>query len=224
MGVPSLCQALLHQNGRKREVGQEVAVGAAEAVIGLLGGYGQSLFQQIQVEVQEEAAVKEQGVAASPLGIAGELQAVDGEVGVTFFAHGVTQEGAQNPSMALEHVVVALGDALKKGRAVEAENEGVIENPGPLENGAAAGAAAQHRQIMLAAKSLIDFGSNRVGVADNDEVTGRFPETQDFALGGVVAVVEQRLVQGEVFFGRLEGQVKVLHADALLGSISGEHG
>jgi len=43
----------------------------------------------------------------------------------------------------------------------------------------AAAASAQDGHVHFRACGLVDFGGNFVGVADDDEVFGRFPEAQD---------------------------------------------
>ena len=45
--------------------------------------------------------------------------------------------------MALENELVGGGDAVARAGVVDAQDQGVVEHAGPLENGAAAGAAAQ---------------------------------------------------------------------------------
>src|ERR1039458_272235 len=64
------------------EIYEEIGVRTVEAVVGLVGGQGQNLFEQPEVQVQQERAVEEKETPAAALSVAGTLQAANGEVGL----------------------------------------------------------------------------------------------------------------------------------------------
>ena len=67
--------------GRDRHIGQEVGVRALLAILRLAAGQRQQLRDEPQIELEQEAAVKEQGAALAALGVAGKLQRAAGEIG-----------------------------------------------------------------------------------------------------------------------------------------------
>jgi hypothetical protein len=76
--------------------------------------------------------VKEQGTALPPLRIAGELQAVHGEIGVALgfdFAGGQRGEGGAS---LLDDVSVGTRDRFEFGRGIDWKNDGIIKATGAL--------------------------------------------------------------------------------------------
>ena len=55
------------------DVAEEFAVGPVAAVFGLLGGFAEGLRDEVEVEVEEEGAVEEDGAFFAALGVAGEF-------------------------------------------------------------------------------------------------------------------------------------------------------
>ena len=113
--------------------------------------------------------------------------------------------------MPVEDEIVGGSDAAGGAGLVDAEEQRIIENSRSLDDGAAAGAPAQDRDLMVAAVGEVDLGVRVVGVAKDDEMTGRFPEAEQLILPAVLAEVEQGLIAGEVFLGRRQGQVADFH-------------
>ena len=74
-----------------------------------------------------------------------------------------------------------------------------------MEDGAAAGATAQHGNAVGAAEGEVCLDGGVVGVAENDEVARGFPEAQDWAGAARFAEVEQGFVAGEIGLGRASG-------------------
>ena len=95
-GVPLLLQRGLYFFGGDVDVGQEIGVLAALAVIGLFGGHPQQAADERKVEVQQEGSVKEQEIFAAALGVAGELQTAEAKVCVA--AHGDFGAGSRQPA------------------------------------------------------------------------------------------------------------------------------
>ena len=93
----------------------------------------------------------------------------------------------------------------------DGQDERVIEAAGALHDRAAAGAAAQNRNLPRRARGHVHLGGDLVRVADDDEGLRRFPEAQAFRAFAGLAPVEQRLVRRKIFRRRREREIEPLH-------------
>jgi len=71
-----LAEGLFKGGGVDGDVGEEIAMGAVMTVIGLARGHGEKLFDAPDVKMEEESAVKNEGVAEAALGVPGKLKSV----------------------------------------------------------------------------------------------------------------------------------------------------
>ena len=117
MAFQALLRAALDRGGRDVEVDQEVGVRTVCPVVRLAGGQGKGLLDQAEVQVQQEGAVEEQEAPAAALGVAGELEAANGEVGLAPPFDGGAEQRGQRVAVALEDELVGGGDAVAAGRS-----------------------------------------------------------------------------------------------------------
>ncbi len=120
-------------------------------------------------------------------------------------------EGLQGQLLALEDELVGAGDGLEGAAVRDAEDEGVIEAAGALEDGATTAAAPEDADLAVAADGEVGFERGLVGVAEDHEGFGWLPEAEDFVLGAFFAQVEEGLVAGQVFGRGGEGEVDIFH-------------
>ena len=66
----------------QRQQGEKSPVVSAVAVGGLPPGQEEDLFHQVQVEMEKERAVEEEAVSLPPLGVAGEFERSQRQIGV----------------------------------------------------------------------------------------------------------------------------------------------
>ena len=210
-GVPGFAEGGFKGVRGEVDVDEEVRVGAVEAIARLAGGQGEGFFDEAEVEVEEEGAVEEEAAAVAALGVAGELESANGEVGLALPLDGGHEERGQGVAEAFEDEAVGGGDAVEGAGVGDAEDQGVVEDAGALQDGAAAGAAAQDGDGVLLTEGEVGFGGGLVGVAEDNEVAGQGPEAEEFVALAGFAEVEEDLVAGEVFLGRREGEVAEVH-------------
>jgi len=86
-GAPDFAQSIFDEFRWNFEIQEEVGVGAAETIIGLLGGKWQDFLNQFNVEVKQDRTVKQEIVFLAALGIAGEFEAADREIGLALYLH-----------------------------------------------------------------------------------------------------------------------------------------
>ena len=124
------------------EIYQEIGVRTIAAIVWLVRGPGQNLFEQPEVQVQQERAVEEKETPAAALSVAGTLQAANGKVGLAPPFDGCLNELGKGIAVALKDELIGGGDAVEWAGVVGAHNEGVIEHTRSLEHGPAPRAAA----------------------------------------------------------------------------------
>ena len=154
----------------------------------------------------------------SPLGVAREFAVADDEVGMA--AHhecGVRSaecgvQSFQRTAIPLHNESIRPRHRSQRRLGIDPQDERVVQATWPLEHRSTAAAAAQNRDFPFPTGRNVDLAFHPIRVTDHDEVLLRFPETQHFRAVACVAPVEQRLVTGEVFFGRRKCQVEVVHA------------
>jgi hypothetical protein len=203
-GLPGFAQGGLEGGGGQLQVQKEIGVRAFRAVAGLTRRHGQGVLDQGNVEVEQEGAVKDEELALAPLGVAGELDAAQGEVGMALALDRGPEQRGQGGLVAFQNGLVGGGDAAERPGAVEAQDQRVVEDARALQDGAAAGATAQDRDRVGPAEGQVHLPGGLVGVAYDDEVLRRLPEAEQVAGPAGFTEVEQRLVAGEVFFRRGE--------------------
>ena len=111
-------------------------MGPVGAIGWLLGGHGEQLPDEREVEVQQDGPVKEQRPAFAALGVAGEFPIPDGKVGVTLDCDAGVEEGLERLAMLFHDEAVGARDGGKSGGVVVAQNEGVIQTTWALDDGA----------------------------------------------------------------------------------------
>src|SRR6266849_1370817 len=94
----------------------------------------------------------------------------------------------------LKNEVVGARNALKRAAGFDWQKQRIIETAGPLQDGAAAGTAAQDGDGMLAAKGDIDFRVDCISVTDDDKILNGFPKTENAFSTAILAKVEQSLI------------------------------
>src|SRR5438552_1825727 len=188
--VPSFEQGGFHGGAGQVEIYQEVRVRTVAAIVRLPGGQGQSCFDERQIKVQQKRAVEEEKTLPASLGIAGKFETADGEVGVALHFDLGLEEGGQGGLVAFEDESVGGGDAVERAGGIGAQNQGVVQATWSLQDGPAAGAAAQDGNGIPLAVREVDLGRDPVAVADDDEVLRRLPEAEQFPHKPCFAEVE----------------------------------
>ena len=83
------------------------------AIVWLVRGPGQNLFEQPEVQVQQERAVEEKETPAAALSVAGTLQAANGKVGLAPPFDGCLNELGKGIAVALKDELIGGGDAVE---------------------------------------------------------------------------------------------------------------
>ena len=166
---PRLAQRVLDGDAGERGVGEKLAVRSAMPVLRLARRHRQDALDEFDVEVEQKRSVKEQAVFFPALGVAGNFQVGQREIADAANFKRVAENRAERVVVALEDVVVGLGDAGKRTGFGDAEDEREIQAAGALDDGAAAGAAAQDRHAGALRGVEMNFGRGLVGVAEDDE-------------------------------------------------------
>jgi len=124
--------------------------------------------------------------------------------------------------MLFEYEIVGAGNALKRARAMDGQKERIVKAAGALQHRSTAGAASENRDRLLLAKGEVDFGGDRVRIAKHYEVLRRLPKPQhSVRVSSFITFftkVEQRFVAREIFFGRTQGQLTMLHAFTIVST------
>ena len=123
---------------------------------------------------------------------------------------GVTADFADDAdegvAMAAHDEAIGVGDV--GGFVGDGEGEVVVEAARALDDGAASAGAAEDRNAEAFAGIAVYFGGDFVGVAEDHEGRGRFPETEGgFAVAGF-EFFEESFVAGEVVGGGIERAIQ----------------
>ncbi len=153
--------------------------------------------------------MEDEGVAQAALGVAGEFEAAQAEVGDALDGDGLAGGAFEGLALAAHDEGVGAGDGLEIGVEVDAENEGIIETAGALEDGAAAAATAQDGDVFAAAGFEVRFAGGGVGKAEDDEALRWLPEAQNFGAAGF-AGLKEGFVRGEIGGGRVKGGIPAI--------------
>ena len=111
-GVPGLAEGELEGFRGELEIHQEVGVGTVGAVGRLAGGQGKRLAEQVEVQIQQEGAVEDQAATVAALGVAGEFQAAEGEVGLALALDGSGEQRGERGAVAFEDQGIGGGDGV----------------------------------------------------------------------------------------------------------------
>jgi len=98
---------------------------------------------------------------------------------------------------------------------LEAEDEGIVETAGALQDGATTAAAAKDGNVLGATGGQVYLGGGAVSVTEDDEIAVRLPKTEGFRVRVLVAGVEEGFIAGEVGGWGGEGEVEVFHGDKI---------
>jgi len=177
----------------------------------LLRREGKGFGDEVEVEVEQKGAMKEEALLPAALGVAGELEGIDGEVGMAFALDRPSEQGGQGALVAAEDELVGGGDSQAGGVVTDSQDQRVIKDAGPLEDRATAGTAAVNRDALVTAERKVHLGGEFIGVTDHDEIIGWFPKPEQFMGAAGLAKVEERFVGGEVFGRTAQCQVAVVH-------------
>lgn len=184
-------------DGNIRDEAGMVALGA---VIGHFVRSPETVRQQGQVKAVEDGAVKKNETLAAALGIAGKFEVAEGEIADA--AHGGSGRDplgdSDGPGYITENILVCAGDGFEFGPAFAIEHEGEVEASGTLEYGAATAASPQNGYAVEKTFVEIDVAPDGTSSAENNEMSGAFPQPQDFVLS-LFGVIEECFFQGEVF-------------------------
>ena len=121
--VPGFAQSSLEQMSGDAEVDKEIGVGTVEAIIGLPGGERQGLFDQVNVEVQQERAMKKHRMPRAALRVARELEAANGEVGMALGLDRRLKQCSQRGLVTFKDERVGCGNALQRPGSLKAEDQ-----------------------------------------------------------------------------------------------------
>ena len=171
----------------------------------------EDFLDQADVQMQQEGAVEQQKPPPPALGVAVELQAADGKVRLAPQLDGHPDERGQRVAVAIENEPVGGGDAVARARVVKAQDKRVVEHSRSLEDGAAAGTAAQDGDIEALAEREVHLDGGFIGVTQDDEISREGPESQEFIAAAGFAEVQQGLVASEVFLGGPQGEIAKFH-------------
>ena len=117
-------------------------MGPACAVVRFAGRQGKGLLDQGNVQVQEEGAVEDEEAAAAALGVAGELEAADGQVSMALPLNLRSDERGQRGLVSFENKLVGGGDAVERACVVETQHQRIVQDAWPLQDGPAPRGAA----------------------------------------------------------------------------------
>src|SRR5882762_5828440 len=92
------------------------------------------------------------------------------------YVYFLAKQRLQCLAVALHDETICFGDAFQ--RAVDGEDERVIQTARSLEHGSAARTATQHRHAAFLTSLQIDFERGFVGIPKNNEIFDRFPKTE----------------------------------------------
>lgn len=108
--MPEFAQAFFQTIGFQWQRGQERRMAAILTIRRLPFGDREQLFHETYVRIQQEGPMEKQSRSFSPLGIAGNLAIVQGQVGFTLNADRPTQKGFQKELVTLEDVGIGSVD------------------------------------------------------------------------------------------------------------------
>jgi len=186
-------------------------VGAMVTIMWLLRREGEGFGHQVEVEVEQKGAMKEEAMLPAALGVAGELEGIDGEIGMAFALDWPSEQGGQGALVAAEDKLVGGGDSQAGTAITDSQDQGVIKDAGPLKHCATASAASVNRDALAAAERKVHLGGDFIGVTDHNEIPGRFPKPEQFMGATGLAKVEERFVGGEVFGRGGQREVAAVH-------------
>ena len=125
------------------------------------------------------------------------------------------QETLQCLPLMFHDVTIGGRDGVEGGMTLEAEDEGIVETAGALQDGATTAAAAKDGNVLGATGGQVYLGGGAVSVTEDDEIAVRLPKTEGFRVRVLVAGVEEGFIAGEVGGGGGEGEVEVFHGDKI---------
>jgi len=210
-GVPALGEGRFEGVNGEIDVDKEVGVGAVETIVRLARRRGEGLLDEAEVQVQEEATVKQETALVPTLGVAAELEPADGEVCLAAPFNGGVKQRSKGIPEAFQDEAIGGADAVEVLVVVDVEDEGIVQDTRALQDGAAAGAATEHGDGVLLTEREIGLGGGFVAVAEDDKVAREVPEAEEFVALSGFAEVEEDFVTGEVFLRGPQGKVAELH-------------
>lgn len=182
-------------------VDEELGVRPVLAVGGLPRWGVEELGDEIEVGLEQEGAVEEEVGAGAFLGVAGEFSGMEGEIGYPADVDGLGHEGLKGALVGFHDDAIGGRDGAEFGSAGEVQDEGIVEAAGDLEDCATAAAASEHGDTEASAGVEVGFGGGAVGMAEDDERGGGFPEAKGFG-GRVGGAPEQEGFVGSEVGGR----------------------
>src|SRR5262245_49751836 len=188
---------------------------ALAAVSWLTRRHLQSFRHQAEVQVKQKAAVKEQRVPLSPLSIAADLEALNGEIGVALQFDRDIQHSLKRVPISTQNKPICGMNACQRSRLLEAQDQRVIEAAGALKHCAAAGTPAQDRDALFFAVLDVYLCGNSVGVTNDNKVLCGLPKPEDFGARTLIDQVQQRLITSQILGRGVVGDVATMHSERL---------
>jgi len=139
--------------------------------------HGQESFQERDIEMEQEGAVKQEKSTFPVLRIAGKFARPEGQVAMTLNFDSRADQGFQGALERFQDERVCLGDALKRTSMIDPQDQRIVKAPRALENGPAAAASPENGDVVGPAGGQINIGINLAGVSEDDEVIRGLPKS-----------------------------------------------
>ena len=112
--MPNFLKGGLYRFRLQFQIYKEFAVRPVLAVIRLFGGHAQNFFDQWDVGLEEKGSVEDQKLSFATLGVAGEFQVLDGQIGVALDFDARLKQWFQCGLITLEDISVGSCDGLQR--------------------------------------------------------------------------------------------------------------
>ena len=121
----------------------------------------------------------------------------------------------QDPFQGTAHLVqnesVRRRDLPQCLRALVGQHQAIEQAPSPQEYRSASASAAQNRHVIVGASRFVNVLRQSATGSQNDTRLRILPHTQHLTSLALLRVEQQRLIEGQVFRKRGQGQIEKLH-------------
>ena len=154
------------------------------------------------------------------LGVARKFQVAKRQIAVTLNANSfnsIANNRREKLPVFFHDELVGFADVSQRTGVWNSQNQRVIEAAGTLQDRAAAGAAAHHRDAIVPGLVEIGFSADFVRVTEHQKMFRWLPDAQSFASLAGLGQIEQRLIASEVFRRRRQCEIEKLHSRSIAG-------
>ena len=103
-------------------------MGTVSAVGGLFGGQAERFFHQIDIEIQQDGAVKQKKAFLAALGVAAKLDSAYRQIRVPLHLDPRPQKAGEAGAVPAHDVLVCRSDTCERASRFDLQDEGVVEN------------------------------------------------------------------------------------------------